>query len=718
MIILLIEAGIPDAKIVERMSGGEGILSNIIDKIKKEFFSGYVKVSLQLPQNESEGVIFFDAGEPIGALYVDKRRQNNAEQIYAGERALKFIFEDSQHINAIVSLHTGLDPRAMLKRFEGAEIKGLQLVSSFSIPSPSKPIDLGVLADDTSAVAKKIEKWAREGFNVSQILNIYLDDPERASKILPYFEANIERVKALIERLRFLKRAGIERDIDSILRKAMNPERIAEVEMEFDLLVKKLERSEKERLAEKEIRLDIERKKQNERIDHVYDLILQYHRMRALGVEKRARCPKCGEALDRDGFCSKCNEFVPQRPRYGRAINTRYTFSRFVVGHGNRFAEAAAKAVASNPGTAYNPLFIYSRSGLGKTHLLHAIGNEIVEKHRNLLVIYTSMEKFETELIEAISSNKLDEFRKAYSGADVLLIDDVQFIAGRERTQEELFQIFNDLLESERQIVLACDRLPKEIPSVSDRLLTRFESSLIADIQPPDYETRVAILEKKVREEKIIVPREVLEFIADVCKDNVRQLEGGLNRIVAFSSLMRTEIDLELAKEVLSHEAEGMRVKEFKFDLAGGQSYLVEEPKPEVAHRAFVTKVQEGYKGLAITRGHPRNLAGKLGQLEATIYWLTDRESAMAQTLPPSLERIMLVIEEFIRMNEKCVILLDDIQYLVSNTTFEGIVRFIRSVVDEISETPSIFIVSVNEESLNPQDRSILEREMEVLKPS
>lgn len=718
MIILLIKAGIPEAKIVERMNGSGDILLNIIDRVKKEFFSGYVKVSLQLQQNESEGVIFFDAGEPIGALYVDKRRQNNAEQIYVGDKALKFISEDSQHVNAIVSLHTGLDPRAILKRFQGAEINGFQLLSSLSAPSPPEPIDLSILADDTSVVARKIEKWAREGFNVSRILDVYLNDPERASKNLPNFEANIERAKSLIERLRFLKKPGIERDIDSILRKAMDPERIDEAEMEFDLLMKTMERSEKERLAEKEIRLDIERKKQNERIDHVYDLILQYHKMRAHGVEKRARCPKCGEALDRDGFCSKCNEFVSESPQYGRMINPRYTFSRFVVGHGNRFAEAAAKAVASNPGTAYNPLFIYSRSGLGKTHLLHAIGNEIVEKHRNLSVIYTSMEKFETELIEAISSSKLDEFHKAYSGVDVILIDDIQFIAGRERTQEELFHIFNDLLESEKQIVLACDRLPKEIPSLSERLLTRFESGLIADIQPPDYETRVAILEKKVREEKIIVPKEVLEFIASVCKDNVRQLEGGLNRIVAFSSLMRTDIDLELAKEVLSHEAEGMRVREFKFDLAGGQSYLVEEPKPEVAHRAFVTKVQEGYKGLAITRGHPRNLAGKLGELEATIYWLTDRESAIAQTLPPSLERIMLVIEEFIRTNEKCVILLDDIQYLISNTTFEGIVRFIRSVVDEISETPSIFIVSVNEESLSPQDRSILEREMEVLKPS
>ncbi|MDH7508697.1 MAG: chromosomal replication initiator protein DnaA [Methanomassiliicoccales archaeon] len=715
---MLIEAGFPDARVIEKTSGGEGVLSNIIDRIKKESFSGYARIGLRQPQSESEGVILFEAGEPIGALYVDRRGQNNAEKIYRGERALEFIFEDSQYSNASISLHTGLDPRDILKRFEGAEIKGFQVVPSFSTPPPSKPVDLSVLAGNMNAVAKKIESWAREGFVVSRLLDIYLDDPDKASRILPHFEANVERARALIERLRFLNKVGIEREVESILRKAMDPERIEEAEIEFDLLAKRIERSEKEKLAEKEIRLDIERKKQNERIDHVYDLILQYHKMRALGTEKRARCPKCGEVLDRDGFCSKCNEFVTQKPQYGRAINPRYTFSQFVVGHSNRFAVAAAKAVASNPGTAYNPLFIYSRSGLGKTHLLHAIGNEILERHQNLLVIYTSMEKFETELIEAISLNKVEEFRKAHSKVDVLLIDDVQFIAGRERTQEELFQIFNDLLENERQIVLASDRLPKEIPSLSERLLTRFESGLIADIQPPDYETRVAILEKKVREERIAVPKEVLEFIANVCRDNVRQLEGGLNRIVAFSSLMRTDIDLALAKEVLSHEAEGMRIKEFKFDLAGGQSYLVEEPKPEVAHRAFVSKVQEGYKGLAITRGHPRNLAGKLGQLQATIYWLTDRESTVVQTLPPSLERIMLVIEEFIRTNEKCVILLDDIQYLISNTTFEGIVRFIRSVVDEISETPSIFVVSVNEESLSPQDRSILEREMEVLKTS
>jgi phosphoenolpyruvate synthase/pyruvate phosphate dikinase len=196
----------------------------------------------------------------------------------------------------------------------------------------------------------------------------------------------------------------------------------------------------------------------------------------------------------------------------------------------------------------------------------------------------------------------------------------------------------------------------------------------------------------------------------------VRQLEGGLNRVVAFSSLMRSDITTKLAKEILTRETKDVKSSSIKVEVQERISYLVEEEKPEVSHRLFVTKLKEGYKGLAITRGHPRVLREKLGSTDAVVFWLTDHESKTERTVSPSLERIMLIIEEFIRPDKKSVVLLDDIQYLISNTTFEGIVRFIRSIVDEISERPSIFLISVNHQSLRSQECSILEREMEVIR--
>ncbi|MEM3058929.1 MAG: DnaA/Hda family protein [Methanomassiliicoccales archaeon] len=710
----------PEGHIIEERKGGYGVLADIIEICKARCVSGYIEVLYEDDRIASHGTILTNKGLPIGAFYrfiIEKDRIITTES-YSGARAFDFILEDSESPTATLIIHADVDPALVEQKASGARIAYESLIMKWKSRSPLMSIDLGVLANDDSVAARKIKTWAQEGYDVSRVLDIYLSDPEKATLVIDHYEKNIDRARALLERLRVVKGEGIERELRSISKKAKDPDRVADAEMEFEFLVKRLETSEKEKLAERQIRLDVERKKQNERIDRVYDLIIQYHKMKSSGAASTARCPRCGEPLDRDGLCLKCGETVIQKPRYGRPINPQLTFSRFVVGHSNRFAEAAARGVANSPGTMYNPLFIYGRSGMGKTHLLHAIANEILSKSNKFIVLYTSMEKFEGELIEALATSAIDDFRRHYAGADVLLIDDVQFLAGRERMQEELFHVLSELIENRKQVVLACDRPPKDIPSISDRLITRFESGLIADIQQPEYETRVAILERKIREEGLSVPKEVLEFIADVCRNNIRQLHGGLNRVVAFSSLMNVNIDFNLAREVLSSEAAGLRISQTRFDLKGGHSYLLEESRPEGAYRAFVSKLQEGYSGMAITRGHPRNLMERMGELRATLYWLTDRESTTAQTLPPSLERIMLVIEEFIHSNEKSIILLDDIQYLISYTTFEGVIRFIRSVVDEISETQSIFLVSVSEESLRIQDRSILEREMEVIKLS
>ena len=244
---------------------------------------------------------------------------------------------------------------------------------------------------------------------------------------------------------------------------------------------------------------------------------------------------------------------APAPPPAASDLDSRYTFESFVVGSANQFAQAACQAVAELPSAAYNPLFIYGGVGLGKTHLLHAIGDRLRHTQAQLRIEYLSTEKFTNELIAAIRYDKTQEFRQRYRTIDLLLIDDIQFLSGKERTQEEFFHTFNDLYESHRQIVLSSDRSPKEIPEIEERLRSRFEWGLIADIQPPDFETRVAILKKKAELDRVPLPDDVAFFIANKVKSNIRELEGSLVRIRAFCSLTGRELTLDLAQEVLAN---------------------------------------------------------------------------------------------------------------------------------------------------------------------
>ena len=234
------------------------------------------------------------------------------------------------------------------------------------------------------------------------------------------------------------------------------------------------------------------------------------------------------------------------------SLNPKYTFDTFVVGNSNRFAHAAALAVAEAPATSYNPLFLYGGVGLGKTHLMHAIGNSILKKNNSSKVLYVTSEKFTNQLINAIKDNKNEEFRNTYRNVDVLLIDDIQFIAGKERIQEEFFHTFNTLHESGKQIILSSDRPPKEIKLLEDRLKSRFEWGLIADISNPDYETRLAILRKKAQFDNIVIDDMILSNIATKIDSNIRELEGVLNKMIAKSSLTHSPLTMEMAEKAIN----------------------------------------------------------------------------------------------------------------------------------------------------------------------
>jgi chromosomal replication initiator protein len=248
-------------------------------------------------------------------------------------------------------------------------------------------------------------------------------------------------------------------------------------------------------------------------------------------------------------------------------LNQKYTFESFVIGNGNRFAHAASLAVAEAPAKAYNPLFIYGGVGLGKTHLMHAIGHFVLQSNPHAKVMYLSSEKFTNELINSIRDDKTVDFRNKYRNIDVLLIDDIQFLAGKERTQEEFFHTFNALHEANKQLIISSDRPPKEIPTLEDRLRSRFEWGLIADIQAPDLETRIAILRKKAKHENLEVPNEVMHYIASNIDTNIRELEGALIRVVAYSSLINKEISVPLAAEALKDILPSSRPKQININL-------------------------------------------------------------------------------------------------------------------------------------------------------
>lgn len=286
---------------------------------------------------------------------------------------------------------------------------------------------------------------------------------------------------------------------------------------------------------------------EQEYAEHVRQVILELH----LPVERVIYTPGPERATPRPIPLSEGGEPVFAAPT--SQLNQRFRFDNYVVGSCNQFAHAAARAVANSPSRSYNPLFIYGGVGMGKTHLMHAIGTGLLEQYSSMRIVYTSSERFMNEMINCIKSDRMPAFHRYYRSADVLLIDDIQTLAGKERTQEEFFHTFNELYEHQKQIVISSDSAPKSTPGLVERLRSRFEWGLMVDIQPPDLETKMAILDKKAEMEGVTLPEDVRVYIATKTKSNVRELEGALVKLMAYSSVTSTPITLAMAQQVLKH---------------------------------------------------------------------------------------------------------------------------------------------------------------------
>ena len=307
------------------------------------------------------------------------------------------------------------------------------------------------------------------------------------------------------------------------------------------------------------------------------------------------------------------------RQKINKSLNSQYSFKRFVVGPCNQFAHAASVSVAEQPAKNYNPLFIYGGVGLGKTHLLNAIGLSTLVLHPEMNVVYVSAEEFMNELINSIRYDRMPKFREKYRNIDCLLIDDIQFIAGKERTQEEFFHTFNTLHDAGRQIVVTSDRFPKDIPNMEGRLRSRFEWGLIADIQPPEIETKIAIIEKKAQENNMAIPLNVAYYVASNAESNIRELEGFLVRIGAFSSLTKREIDIHLAKEVLKKilkrdEKEEVTVEEILKTVAQKLNVKASDIKSQKKNKNLVLSRQIAmYLSRKITSASFPDIGNKIG---------------------------------------------------------------------------------------------------------
>ena len=423
----------------------------------------------------------------------------------------------------------------------------------------------------------------------------------------------------------------------------------------------------------------------------------------------------------------------PKEDEWSANLLKFFNFSTFVVYPQNQFTHAAAESLAKNEESSYNPLFIHSGSGLGKTHILHAIGNRATELDPSLKVLYTTAERFTNDLINAIRDNAKEAFQAKFRNVDILLIDDIHFLAGQERTQEEFFHTFNSLLNSGKKIVITCDRPPTELSTLQNRIISRFKGGLITDIKSPEYETRMAILRRKTQRLDVEVPDSVVDLLARNYSDSIRELEGGLNEVVGYSTLTKTPITIEMAHNVLNlpmggigaaGTGQGQQPDSMDDDLdmeftppafEWGVTYLSKEDDPGVAYN-FYSKLASIHDHLCISRVHPTKLESRYRLPQESVIWLSKSGEPNSQP-PTNIGKIAHTINHFIKKSEASVIILDGLEYLISNNDFPVVMRMLDDIQESIVINQSIMIIPISPTVFSKKELTLLERNTSYLTP-
>ena len=719
---------IPEGIIVRTAKGGPDSLKSILADLKQYSFSGYLKVRLEKEIMSSIGYVVVEHGSPAMAIYeFEKSKPRELRRIYTGERSLRFILEDSQDKTSVIEIHSRVEKEEFERRFPDALIGPGTPTAKGPVPSesPAKassaPEVEGRPDEQVDPSREKIDELRRKGFVVDVLTEILDKRPDEFGKAVTDFERDVQRLTQFGVVLNNFPVLGHELEIVEIRRKLNDPSRIAEIESDIEFLQEKVKRRvHKRKTEEASIKEEMEKKKREEKTGDVYDLILKYQTGAEEGDEETAEsCPRCGGELNENGLCDRCSSEEAEAPPYAKSLVKGMTFESFVVGPGSKFPFTVAAAVAADSGAQYNPLLILGGSGLGKTHLLSAIGHRLAEGKGDKRVLFLPSDR----IVDAFDRAKKDvglmrSIKDDLRKSDLLLIDDMQFLAASQTTQDEMVKVIDYLVDEEKQVVLASDRVPAQVPGLSDRFNARIQKGLTVDIQPPDIETRIKILEVKSAEKKIKLGGDLISYIAERVTTNVRELEGTLNKIVAFSSIMKMEIDLNLVSDILKpltpvQETRKEIMKEVK--VSPGHCYLIEEEKPMYSNVLLARKIKDdGFRGMVITRMNPRRIRDEFEAMPE-ILWLTDKDSSSEKTIPPSLEMIIHTIQGFMEEEGASMVVLDGIQYLISNTSFDSVLRFLRSLIDEISESDCILALSLSPETLLQQEVSILEREMEVL---
>ena len=647
------------------------------------------------------------AGNPEASLH----QRDDAQE--RGRNALKRVWQDSYDESCVLELHARVDMDGLVREYADAVLeRPAKVLKRSRVPQPL----------DRSDIERQLRAWKERSYDVSSVEANLGGEPGILTASLLAMRDAVRKAEAASEVLARLDVTGFEQRAAILREKLRDPIRHPDVDSEVEIL---REATESRQRMESRHRLERSRERDfKERTKRVLERVL-----------KQRQEDKPPGSLPTPEDVERAIEETAPPAEYPTNLAAGFTFEGFTVGESNRFAHTAAISVAKQPAKAYNPLLITSGPGLGKTHLLHAIGNYIVGHDQGAKVLYLSCEAFASGLAEARANGDLAAWRGRVRGVDCLLLDDIQFLGGMPEVHEELFHAFNELHAAEKQIVLASDRPPKVIPNLDERLVSRFEAGLVAGMEPPDLATRVEILERRSKDASATIDPDVLKVIATLAPNNVRELGGALNRVVAFSSMMGRPITEELVRDVLSEtvpapvavavtipgSAEPAAVvatpdpTTFQ-GLHPGRSYLIEEDRPQEAYRRLAAFLAGRGGGLIITRTNPKRIREAYDLASEKILWLTDRQGSSEDTIAPALERIVYEIEDFMTKQAHGAILIDGVEYLVSSNSFDAVLKFVRRLVDAISESHYALVISIGSSTVKEQELKVLEREMEVIR--